>query len=44
MRLTKINPIKQKLGDLMPKHKHVINLSEVAVDKINPPEGSPFGV
>jgi uncharacterized cupin superfamily protein len=27
----------------MAKHKHVINLSEVAVDKINAPEGSPFG-
>ena len=27
----------------MAQHKHVINLSEVAVDKINAPEGSPFG-
>ena len=27
----------------MAKHKHVINLSEVALDKINAPEGSPFG-
>ena len=31
-------------GGVMAKHKHVINLSEVAVDKINAPEGSPFGV
>ena len=27
----------------MAKHKHVINLSEMAVDRINAPEGSPFG-
>ena len=26
----------------MVKYKHVINLSEMAVDKINAPEGSPF--
>jgi uncharacterized cupin superfamily protein len=30
-------------GGVVAKHKHVINLSEVAVDKINAPEGSPFG-
>jgi len=27
----------------MAKHKYVINLSEMAVDRINAPEGSPFG-
>jgi len=27
----------------MARHKHSINLSEVPVDKINAPEGSPFG-
>jgi len=27
----------------MAQHKHVIHLSEVAVEKINAPEGSPFG-
>src|SRR5882672_10260384 len=30
-------------GGVVAKHKYVINLSEVAVDKINAPEGSPFG-
>jgi hypothetical protein len=27
----------------MARHKHVINLCEVAVDRINAPEDSPFG-
>ena len=30
-------------GEIMAKHKHIINLTEVPVEKINAPEGSVFG-